>query len=92
MFKRVIWFAAGAAAGVAGVRKAEKVVVERMERYSPPALASSLGDAAKGGIAGVRDAVRDGRREMHRVSARLEAEHDPARHRRNRSSAPHTPR
>lgn len=92
MFKRVIWFATGAAAGVAGVRKAEKVMVERMERYSPPALANSLGDAAKGGIAGVRDAVRDGRREMHRVSARLEAEHDPGRRPRNQSSASRTPK
>lgn len=87
MFKRVVWFAAGAVAGVAGVRKAEKVMVERMERYTPPAIASSLGEAAKDGITGVRDAVRDGRREMRRVSDRLEAEHDPARRPRTRSVA-----
>ncbi len=94
MFKRVIWFAAGATAGVVAARKAEKAVQDRMERYAPPAIANSLGSAAKEGVSGVRDAVRDGRQEMRQVAAALEAEHDPALRSgaRSRSSAPRTRR
>lgn len=88
MFKRVIWFAAGATAGVVAARKAERVVQERMDRYSPPALANSLGSAAKEGVSGVRAAVRDGRREMQQVSSELEAAHDPSRRRQRTAISP----
>ena len=92
MFKRVIWFAAGAAAGVAGVKKAERLVQERLERYSPPAVASSIGSAARDFGDEVKDAVRQGRREMRTTEARLAAVHDPKRRRRAHSSGPPTHR
>ncbi len=79
MFKRVFWFAAGTAVGVAGMKKAERAVQERMERYSPPAVASSLGSAARDLGDDLRDAVRHGRSEMRRTEAELTAQHDPAR-------------
>ena len=79
MFKRVFWFAAGATVGLAGVKKAERVVQQRLERYSPPAVASSLGSAARDLGDDLRDAVRHGRSEMRRTEAELTAQHDPAR-------------
>ena len=85
MFKRVIWFAAGAAVGVAGVKRVERVVQERLEQYSPPAVASSFGNAARDLSLEVKDAVRHGRLEMRSTQARLSAEHDPST-RRERSS------
>lgn len=85
MFKRVLWFAVGAAAGVAGVKKAEQAVQERLDRYNPPAVAESVTNAARGFGEDLREAVRQGRAEMRRTEGRLEARHDPARRRTPRS-------
>lgn len=90
MFKRVIWFAAGAAAGVVAVKKAEAAVAERLERYTPPAVAANLGSKAKSLGSDVRDAVSYGRREMRITEAQLAEEHDPAL--RNRRSSASTDR
>ena len=79
MFKRVIWFAAGAAAGVAGVRRIEREVAERRARLEPDALAHTAVEAAGRGADRVRSALADGRQEMQRVSRELEATHDPSR-------------
>lgn len=81
MFKRVIWFALGATAGVVGVKKAEQAVQERLDRYAPPALAESVGTAARDFGSEVRDAIRQGRAEMHRTEGQLADRHDPTRRR-----------
>lgn len=84
MFKRIIWFSAGAAAGVAGLRGAERRIAERRARLAPDALANSAVDVANRSAARVREALRDGRSEMQRVTSELEATHDPSQ-RQNRS-------
>lgn len=81
MFKRVLWFAAGAAAGVAGLRRVEREVADRRARLEPDALATTAVEAAGRGADRVRSAVADGRREMQRVAQELEASHDPSRRR-----------
>jgi hypothetical protein len=79
VFKRVIWFAAGAAAGIAGMRRVEREVAERRARLEPDALAHTAVEAAGRGADRVRSAVADGRREMQRVARELEASHEPSR-------------
>lgn len=79
MFKRVVWFALGAAAGVAGVRRVEREIADRRARLEPESLANSAIEAAGRGADRFRTALADGREEMQRVSRRLEADHDPAR-------------
>jgi hypothetical protein len=79
MFKRIIWFTAGAAAGVAGMRRVEREIAERRARLEPESLANSAVEAAGRGADRVRTALADGRREMRRVAHELEASHDPSR-------------
>lgn len=79
MFKRLIWFGVGAAAGVAGLRRVEREVAERRAALEPESLANSAVEAAGRGADRVRSAIADGRQEMHRVSRELEATHDPTR-------------
>ena len=79
MFKRIVWFTAGAAAGVAGLRRIEREVHERRAQLEPTALANTAADAAGRGAERVRTAFADGRREMQRVSQELEEAHDPSR-------------
>lgn len=88
MFKRVIWFTAGATAGVLGLRRVEREVAERRAALEPEALANNAVEAASRGADRVRSALRDGRAEMDRVSKDLEAAHDPSRHRRRTRSSP----
>ena len=52
--KRLVWFAAGAAAGVGGTAYAKRKAREAAERYRPVNLAKSAVDR-------VADAVREGR-------------------------------
>ncbi|MBS1849000.1 MAG: hypothetical protein JST73_12060 [Actinobacteria bacterium] len=79
MFKRVVWFTAGVAAGVTGLRRLEREVADRRARLEPDALVNTATEAAGRGAERVRSAIDDGRREMHRVSRQLEEAHDPAR-------------
>lgn len=79
MFKRVVWFAAGAAAGVVGLRRLEREVSERRARLEPESLANTAVNAAGRGADRVRTALADGRDEMHRVAQQLEEDHDPSR-------------
>lgn len=79
MFKRVVWFAAGAAAGVVGLRRLEREVSDRRARLEPDSLANSAVNAAGRGADRVRSALADGRDEMQRVAQQLEEDHDPSR-------------
>lgn len=78
MFKRIIWFTAGAAAGVAGIRRVEREISERRARLEPESLANTAVDVAGRSADRVRAALEDGRREMRRVSVELESSHDPS--------------
>lgn len=88
MFKRIFWFSAGAAAGIAGIRRVEREIAERRARLEPDALAHTAVEAAGRGADRVRSALEDGRREMQRVTRELEATHDPSR-RRSRTDGNH---
>ncbi|HET8930045.1 MAG TPA: hypothetical protein VFN21_05245 [Acidimicrobiales bacterium] len=79
MFKRIIWFTAGAAAGVAGVRRVEREISERRSKLEPESLANSAVEVAGRSADRVRAALEDGRREMRRVTHELESSHDPSR-------------
>ena len=64
--KRLVWFAAGAAAGVGGTAYAKRKAREAADRYRPVGL-------AKGAIGRVADAVREGRATMVAKEAELKA-------------------
>jgi hypothetical protein len=64
--KRVVWFAAGAVAGVSGSAYARRKVREAAVRYRPVSM-------AKGAVDRVTDAVREGRRAMVAREAELRA-------------------
>ena len=64
--KRLMWFAAGAAAGVGGTAYAKRKAREAAERYRPVSLAKSAVDR-------VADAVREGRLTMAAKERELKA-------------------
>lgn len=68
--KRVVWFTAGAAAGVAGTTWAQRKVKHVAAAAKPRAVATKAADA-------LRDAVREGRLGMHLKEAELRARLDP---------------
>jgi hypothetical protein len=64
--KRVVWFAAGAVAGVSGSAYARRKAREAAVRYRPVSM-------AKGAVDRVTDAVREGRKAMVAREAELRA-------------------
>jgi hypothetical protein len=66
MMKRVVWFAAGAMAGVSGSAYARRKAREAAVRYRPVRM-------AKGAVDRVTDAVREGRKAMVAREAELRA-------------------
>jgi hypothetical protein len=64
--KRVVWFAAGAVAGVSGSAYARRKAREAAIRYRPVSV-------AKGAVDRVTDAVREGRKAMVAREAELRA-------------------
>ncbi len=79
MFKRLVWFAAGTAVGVAGARRAERAVRDQVARLAPANVTSSVSQAAKDFGGELRDAVADGKATMRAEQARLEAGFPKAR-------------
>jgi hypothetical protein len=69
--KRLVWFAAGAAAGVGGTAYAKRKAREAANRYRPVSM-------AKGAVGRVADAVREGRSAMAAKEAELKARQDSA--------------
>ena len=67
--KRVFWFTAGAASGVAGTMWAQQKVKHAAAAAKPRAVAARTVDK-------VRDAVREGRLGMRQKEAELRAEMD----------------
>jgi hypothetical protein len=67
--KRLVWFAAGAAAGVGGTAYAKRKARQAADRYRPINL-------AKGAVDRVADAVREGRSAMAAKEAELKARED----------------
>jgi hypothetical protein len=67
--KRLVWFAAGAAAGVGGTAYAKHKARQAADRYRPVSL-------AKGAVGRVADAVREGRSAMAAKEAELKARQD----------------
>jgi hypothetical protein len=65
--KRVFWFTAGAASGVAGTMWAQQKVKHAAAAAKPRAVAARAADR-------VRDAVREGRLGMRQKEAELRAE------------------
>jgi hypothetical protein len=61
VFKRVVWFGVGAAAGSAGTIWTQRKVREQMEKATPAHLASVASDATRRVGAAVREAVSEGR-------------------------------
>jgi hypothetical protein len=67
--KRLVWFAAGAAAGVGGTAYAKRKAREAAQRYRPINM-------AKGAVDRLADAVREGRSAMAAKEAELKARSD----------------
>jgi hypothetical protein len=67
--KRLVWFAAGAAAGVGGTAYAKRKAREAANRYRPVSMAKSAVDR-------VAEAVREGRSAMASKEAELKARQD----------------
>jgi hypothetical protein len=61
VFKRVVWFGVGAAAGSAGTIWTQRKVRQQMEKATPAHLATVASDATRRVGAAVRDAVTEGR-------------------------------
>jgi len=76
MMKRVTWFAAGAAAGVAGAGYATRKVKAQAAKLTPSNVARTATDRARSGGRHVIDAIRDGRAEMKAREAELKARRD----------------
>lgn len=64
--KRLVWFAAGAAAGVGGTAYAKRKAREAAQRYRPVNMAKSAVDR-------LADAVREGRAAMAAKEAEMKA-------------------
>ena len=73
MMRRLMWFTAGAVAGVSGSAYARRKAREAAERYRPVSM-------AKGAVERVADAVREGRAAMVAREAELRAAHDADGH------------
>ena len=67
--KRLVWFAAGAAAGVGGTAYAKRKARAAAQRYRPVSI-------AKGAVDRVADAVREGRSAMAAKEAELKSRQD----------------
>jgi hypothetical protein len=67
--KRLVWFAAGAAAGVSGTAYAKRKARQAADRYRPVNM-------AKGAVDRVADAVREGRAAMAAKEAELKRRQD----------------
>jgi len=76
MMKRMTWFAAGAAAGVAGASYATKKVKQQAAKLTPSNVARSAADKTRSGGRHVVDALRDGRATMKAREAELKARRD----------------
>jgi hypothetical protein len=61
VFKRIVWFGVGAAAGSAGTVWTQRKVRAQMERATPARIAGAASDAGRRVGAVVRDAVSEGR-------------------------------
>lgn len=59
MFKRVIWFSTGAAAGASGMVWAQRKVRAQLDRATPAHLVEVARDGAVGATNAVRDFVGD---------------------------------
>ena len=69
MMRRVMWFTAGAVAGVSGSMYVRRKAREAADRYRPVSM-------AKGAVERVTDAVREGRAAMVAREAELRAAQD----------------
>jgi hypothetical protein len=67
--KRLVWFAAGAAAGISGTAYAKRKARQAADRYRPINM-------AKGAVDRVADAVREGRSAAAAKEAELKARQD----------------
>ena len=76
MFKRVVWFGMGAAAGASGVVWAEQKVRRRLEELGPDHLAVLASHSARRVGRSVLDAVADGRLTMREREDELRALRD----------------
>ena len=61
MFKRVVWFGSGVAAGAGGAVWAQRKVRAQLDRARPTNLAVAAGERARSAGGAVRDAVTEGR-------------------------------
>ncbi|HEX9260394.1 MAG TPA: hypothetical protein VF855_12715 [Acidimicrobiales bacterium] len=76
MSKRIVWFVAGAAAGVGGATYGRRKARQAAEKLTPTNVAKSTVARVKGRAHDVADAVRDGRRAAHDKEAELKAARD----------------
>ena len=76
MFKRVVWFGLGAAAGASGVVWAEQQVRRRLEELGPDHVVHLAGRSARRVGRSVLDAVAEGRSTMVETEDELRARRD----------------
>jgi len=76
MFKRITWFAMGAAAGASGSVYARRKAKEAAAKYRPVAIARNTAVRVKGRASDVVESVRDGRIAMREREAELREQLD----------------
>ncbi len=76
VFKRVVWFGLGAAAGASGVVWAEQQVRRRLEELGPDHVVQLAGRSARRVGRSVLDAVAEGRSTMLDTEDELRARRD----------------
>jgi hypothetical protein len=77
MFKRVIWFGAGLAAGASGTVYAQRKVRAQLDKARPAHLVVVAGDATRRMGTAVRDAVSEGRAAARAREDELRTRLDP---------------
>jgi len=83
MFKRMFWLGIGATLGFSTSWWVTRTVRQKIERYMPQQLTSSLATKARSVRGDVRAAIADGRQAMHEqegiLRAQIETRYAPKR-------------
>ena len=74
MFKRLFWLGIGASLGFGTSWWVTRTVKQKIERYMPQQLSSSLATKARSVRGDVRAAIADGREAMHEQEGVLRAQ------------------
>jgi hypothetical protein len=74
MFKRLFWMGVGASVGFGTSWWVSRTVKQKLQRFMPARLSTTVAATAQSITGGVKAAVADGREAMHEREAELRAE------------------